>query len=364
MKRFLLAAAAVCLALSAQADTILLKDTKKNITGTIAFESAQGVKLRGQKAELIQAERIRDIDYYDTMPPDIKLTVYRKATNYERDALTAKTDKERLKHLDEAIAWYGKVFAKLTPKEHRFQRRHVAFKAAYLLAQKADIEGTDAARTVAVAKLKEFKTTYSDCWQLGLALQTLARLQIEQKSYDDAEETLTALAAAPVSVALRQEAELSVAQMAMKAGKLEVARKRLEAVAQKLPPGTPAAQKAYLAQAECLAGLKQLPAARQIVDRILPEAKDESVKAVAYNTLGYCYLKGDQLKDACWAFLWVDVVYNQDKAEHAKALYYLHQVFARLNQGDRARECLEALVNDRQFVGLDFQKKAQEEKGQ
>jgi hypothetical protein len=367
MKRILSATIPACatllaLALAGRADTIELKDGKKKISGFVTVETAQGVKLR-KGADLIPADQIRDIDYYESMPADIKLTVYRKATNYEREGHTAKTDKERLAKLDEASAWYKKVLAKLGPKD-RFLRRHMAYKDAYLQATKADIQNTAAARALAITKLKEFTTANPESWQLAQALQTLARLQIEQKSFADAEETLNTLAAAKISDALTQETELAVAQMAMKAQKYDVAHKRLEAVAKKLPAGSPAAQKAFLAQAECLAALGQLPEARQVVEKVLTEASDDGVKAVAYNTLGYCHFKGEQLKEARWAFLWVDMVYSQDKAEHAKALYYLHHVFARLNQGDRAREYLEALVNDRQLAGLDYQKKALAEKDQ
>ena len=45
-------------------------------------------------------------------------------------------------------------------------------------------------------------------------------------------------------------------------------------------------------------------------------------------------------------------------AEHAKALYYLSEVFTALGEGERARECLDQL-NDSQFAGLEYQRRAQ-----
>ena len=47
-------------------------------------------------------------------------------------------------------------------------------------------------------------------------------------------------------------------------------------------------------------------------------APGKTVKAMAYNALGYGYLVNDQFKDALYQFLKVDVIYNQDKAD-AKA---------------------------------------------
>jgi hypothetical protein len=62
-----------------------------------------------------------------------------------------------------------------------------------------------------------------------------------------------------------------------------------------------------------------------------------------------------------WEFLWVDAVFNQDKAQHAKALYYLWQTFDKRGEAsdpDRAQQCRDALINDRQFNGTEYQRLA------
>ncbi len=91
------------------------------------------------------------------------------------------------------------------------------------------------------------------------------------------------------------------------------------------------------------------------MQQVNKETTDKNLKASAYNALGVSYYSGEQLKEARWEFLWVDVVYNQDKAEHAKALYYLYKIFDKLDEKERAQECREAL-SDRAFTGLEWQR--------
>ncbi len=77
--------------------------------------------------------------------------------------------------------------------------------------------------------------------------------------------------------------------------------------------------------------------------QVIKDTSDKTLKAQAYNTLGVSYFNGEYLKEARWDFLWVDVVYNQDRAEHAKALYYLWKIFDKLDEKERAQECRDAL---------------------
>jgi hypothetical protein len=356
----LVCVAVLAAALPARAqDTIFLKEAgKKQLAGRIAVESPQGVKLKNQDV-LIPAESIRDIEY-EAPDADVRIKVTRPAYIAEAAFRSEADDKKRLPKLEAALAKYESALGKLADKKS-FLFRHFVFKIAALGALKADLVGTESERIGAIDKLKKFTAQHPKSWQLIQALTILARLQVEQKDFAGAEDTLKALSEAPISQAARQEADLTAAQLSMKTGKYEEARKKLEAVAAKLPPDSPAAQKARLAQAECLAATKNTAAARQLLQGLLDKAADPQVKAVAYNTLGFCHFQDNQMKEARWAFLWVDMVYNQNKAEHAKALYYLHHVFARLND-ERAREYLDALLNDQQLTGQEYQRRAIEER--
>ena len=60
----------------------------------------------------------------------------------------------------------------------------------------------------------------------------------------------------------------------------------------------------------------------------------------------------------------MDVIYHQDKAEHAKSLYYLADIFAKLGEGERARECLDQLLTDQGFAGVEYQRRAAHEENE
>ena len=54
---------------------------------------------------------------------------------------------------------------------------------------------------------------------------------------------------------------------------------------------------------------------------------DNAVKALAFNVMGDCYQAQKRPRDAMWSYLWVDVVYSQDRSEHLKALNKLLKIF-------------------------------------
>jgi len=65
----------------------------------------------------------------------------------------------------------------------------------------------------------------------------------------------------------------------------------------------------------------------------------EGLKAAAYNMLGDLLRRdGKTKKDALYAYLWVDVVYNDDPAEVAKADGRLADLFGELKDEERARK--------------------------
>ena len=91
---------------------------------------------------------------------------------------------------------------------------------------------------------------------------------------------------------------------------------------------------------------------------VLKTNNDKQIKAMAHNSLGECLYKDGKYEEAKWEFLWVDAVYNQDRHQRAKALYYLWKTFEQLNKAERAQECRETLIGDRQFAGSEYQRLA------
>src|SRR5262249_33035173 len=162
---------------------------------------------------------------------------------------------------------------------------------------------------------------------LARVLQTLAQLQLDFKDYDAAEETYRELAKSDADPEARQDAEVQALLVTVQAGKDAEAQKRLEGVIGKLPAQSPPqlpGRPARLAVAECLGytkDRKNLARAKAEVKAVLDQSRDKALRALAYNTMGSCYYLNEQWQDARWEFLWVDVIYNQDAQQHAKALY-------------------------------------------
>ncbi|MCI0381083.1 MAG: tetratricopeptide repeat protein [Gemmataceae bacterium] len=337
-------------------DEVYIRNKEKPIKGPIAKESARGVELKTVK-EPIAAEDIAEI-VYDITPVTLLVGTYRPAVTAEKNYYDPDPKKEanRAAYLVEAQKKYAETLAKVQEKG---AKRHIEYKIAALTARQAQDEGGDP--DPALQKLIDFKSKHPNSWQLANCLRLLARLQMDQKQFKEAEATYLELAAADVSDDVKQEAELLAAQVALRAGKADVALKNLQKLMAKLPKDSKYQVRAKIAEAESLSATKKNPEAVKLLRKVLADTSDKAIKAAAYNALGACYLSTDQLKEARWEFLWVDVVYNQDKDEHARALYHLAQIFDKLGEAERAAECREQLAGDRAFLGNEYQRRAQRE---
>ena len=343
-------AIAVFVAITLANDEVTVRSKDKPYKGPIKNETSRSIEMTGIKAP-IPAEDIVDI-LYDVNPVDVRINVYRPAVKSEKDYNDPdpKKESQRKANLADALKKYVEAHQKVKEKS---AKRHLEYKLAVLTARQALDENGDLAP--AIKRLSDFKAKHANSWQITACLELLGRLQTETKQYKDAEETYLELAQADVPDDTRQEAELLAAQVSAKAGKQEVALKKLQALEAKLPKDSKYRGRAKIGQAECLAAAKKEAAAIALLRQLAKETTDKNLKALAYNALGQCYYNGEQLKEARWEFLWVDVVYNQDKAEHAKALYYLAKTFDRLGEKERAQECREALMSDRSFAGMEWQ---------
>ena len=69
----------------------------------------------------------------------------------------------------------------------------------------------------------------------------------------------------------------------------------------------------------------------------IDKAQDPALRALAYNVLGDLHLAKGQKRAAMWSYLWVDQVYNQDRAEHVKAMTRLIKIFEAEMDPDKVR---------------------------
>src|SRR5262249_34098644 len=155
---------------------------------------------------------------------------------------------------------------------------------------------------------------------------------------------------------VRDQAELLVARMLIRGNKHEAARGRLEKMAAALPTTGPehARVEVYLVQCDVAAGKVDQAATK--LETMRKGDLDPAVKGLVYNALGDIALKKRDVaqddiakksyaEEAFWDYLWVDVVYNQDRHEHAKALYELSKLFLSVkNDPARAQQCRDLLL--------------------
>jgi tetratricopeptide (TPR) repeat protein len=336
------------------ADVITLKSDKKPVFGTVQSENAKGIVLEGGRQ--IPAGDIIDIKY-DKKAGDPTINLYYIAL--DKEAVLEKS-KDLSNNLETAVSSYANLLKQI-PKEasQDLVRRNVEFRIAYLRGRLAVEFGRFP--NTALDSLKEFKDKHKDSWQISQCLQKLAELQVAQRKFADAEKTYTELSQAPVAEEVKQGAELEAAKLSMKTEKYDVASARFQALAEKLGKKNAVANKAIVLQTECLAKSGKIDEANKLLRQLLKEAEDKDLKALAHNALGENLFEQKKYKEARWEFLWVDVVYNQDPEEHAKALYYLWKVFKELNEPEmRIQEVFDTLMNP-QFSKTKYQGQAKTE---
>jgi tetratricopeptide (TPR) repeat protein len=336
-------------------DDVYERGKDKPHKSAITKESAKGVTLKD--GTFIPAEKIEDI-FYNIESNEVRINTYRPAFTAEKDALDPKNDAKRKGLLAEAVKKYQETAVSAKVKEAA-AKRHAEYKAAALLARQASEEG--GAAEPAIEALKKYKSKHPDSWQIGAALQLLGRLQLDAKDFDAATQTYADLAQANVPEDAKQDAQLQVIQVAARAGRSAEASKQLDDFIKLLPKDSRHIARARVVQAELMLTAKQTDEAIKLLRQVVKETSDRSLKAVAYNALGVSLYERDDYKGARWEFLWVDVEYNQNKQEHAKALYYLSHIFEKLGDAERSQECRELLLSDRAFAGSEWRSRAQKE---
>ncbi len=102
---------------------------------------------------------------------------------------------------------------------------------------------------------------------------------------------------------------------------------------------------ARVGKAKSLVELGRGKEAVQILNEAIEQAAPENnyVYAYAYNALGSAYLKLNQPKDALYAYLRVDLLYNQLPDQHAEALSHLKDLWTQLGKADRAKQAADLL---------------------
>jgi hypothetical protein len=200
----------------------------------------------------------------------------------------------------------------------------------------ADDAGWKGKAETAAKLLEDYLIANKTGWELWPVARTAARLQMELGDYQKAARTWGALAQNnDMPADLRQEAGLQEIDVLIRGKQAAVASDRVG----KLLPGAPAGPvKDRLTIYQLAAKTIDSPDPSGGVGAIeaeIAKTKDPDVRAVGYGMIGELYLAADKPRDAMWAFLWVEVVYRQDRDEVAKALVRLAECFRLQNDEER-----------------------------
>jgi hypothetical protein len=291
--------------------------------GTIQEESPAGIVFKpavGASRE-IPAGEIVDVNY--DVPAALTLE-YRHARADER------------RNPAEALKDYQELLPKLAGEKYARAARHIQFKIAMNLARLAE---EDPARTaLAIEALERFKKEQAGSWQLLPCARALARLKLQNGDSAGARRTFEELAAVPgISNEVKQEADLMAVEALISGKQIAEAQKRLQALSSSVPTDSSQAIRVRIEQAHCLGASGKMDEAAKQLETLISQTEDKNLKARAYNVLGDCYQQNAREKDAMWAYLWVDVIYHQDRREHVRAMEQLAKIFDDQGNKERAR---------------------------
>jgi tetratricopeptide (TPR) repeat protein len=315
------------------ADKTTHKET--SVLGTILEESPSRLVYKpgtGAGTKEVPALDITDVIYELTGP--LK-QAYRRALADEKRAVdpTSK-DEDRQKAGDEAIKEYQDILPSLTGERQKPLQRHVHYKIARLLARQAEDNAAQLDR--AIDALQKFKKTFADGWQISDAARLLARMQVLKGDVLGAEKTYQDLAAIPgIPPEVQQECELRAVDALIQGKKYEAAETKLQALQRNVPSGSPQAARVRIYLVLCQGASGKMDEGVRQLEELIAQTADKDQKAVAYNALGDCYRLNGKPKEALWPYLWVDVIYHQDRREHLKAIEQLAKLFD--DQGDKTR---------------------------
>lgn len=348
-------------------DTVYVREPGKKkeiaLTGTIQEESPAGIKLAMEKGESkdIPALHIRAVDYGEGIDAVSKVA-YRSGDSRLERSMAETSASKKAEGLRAALTAYQDLDKndplRRLPSVHRYFQ--------YRIAQTMALQARDDAgqRDAALAALNDYKNGFADGWEIVPALQLLVSLQEEKGDTEAASQTYATLADLPgISASMKLQSQLKGARLLMRVEKFADAEAKLKQVEASIPADDP--QRAYvnvyliqsrIAQKGNLAGIDKK------LEQVLHASKDANLLALAHNSLGDYYLAKKEDDRAFWEYCKVDVLYNQDKEEHAKALYYLSRLFDKpRNNKERAEETLTRLKSQ-QFDGTLYQRLAAGEK--
>ena len=302
-----------------------------------AATKAPGNQLRGT----VVAETPTEVKFKPTAGPEQSIPIDQvDSIAYEGQPASLGLAETRLNNGDlaGAVELFKKAAAEASGKPTVAQA--AAFGA--LAAQADQAMGSPAKAAEVAGLLDAFIKANPAGRHLGPALEAMAKLDLVRGEADKADASAAALARLPWAA---DRAAVLRAEVLGRKGQHDQAVAALDKILAWAEKGSPKARAAMLSKSKALAGLKKFDEAETLVRAVIDQspAEDAAVQAVARNTLGDCLRAAGRPKDALFAYLQTDILFDKDKEQHPRALYEIAQLWRVLKRDDRADETLERL---------------------
>ncbi|MCS6977607.1 MAG: tetratricopeptide repeat protein [Gemmatales bacterium] len=293
----------------------------------------------------------------------------------EPDEVGAGRVAENRKAYEQALTSYTEALRRVN-RDNKLARANIEFKIAKMHTHLADA-GSLEARAKAIEALRKFVADHPDARQTIEALDMLSRLLVlDGRPLDEVIRAFQALRSKHSdNKEITNRCDLFESQLLLEEGQMllkdrrDEARRKFEQAQTKLKGMLEGADKAdalrvRIGLAQCKAALGQQEEAIKEIEAIFAEAGDDpALRAAVHLGRADCYRLNGQYREAMWDYLWVDVVYNQDREQQARALYFLHECFENMKESDplaaaRAKETRDRLLNDPRLKDTRYQKLA------
>ncbi|MEX0716756.1 MAG: tetratricopeptide repeat protein [Planctomycetaceae bacterium] len=202
----------------------------------------------------------------------------------------------------------------------------------------------------AIARLEAFRAAHPDNFRHFAALEHLGEVFLASGQFDKARAAFGELEKSS-SPALRMGALNAKARVLQKEGKNDEALAAFDAVIQQ-PAESPAElsrrHEAMLGRAKCLMAQAKYGEAVTALDTVIDDVAptDTRNQATAYVLMGDSLRALDKEKDARLAYLHVDVLFQQERPQHAEALYHLARLWSALGDQERANDAAARLSKE------------------
>jgi tetratricopeptide (TPR) repeat protein len=215
--------------------------------------------------------------------------------------------------------------------------------AAARLAEGGEGEVIDAGR-----KLNSFVRSYPTSHHFLDASEMMGDLLMVSGRYEPAQRQYAELAKAPWSD-YKMRAAVALGRSLQAQGKQPEAIAHFDSVLAMADEGPDAANQklaATLGRAISLAESGKTDESVGAIEKVIldTDTQEKQLQARAHNALGKCYEKAGRSKDALFAYLYVDIIYNTVPDAHAESLFHLVPLWRTIGQDDRSRETREVLL--------------------